>query len=167
MLEIRDATAADCSSMLTIYNEIVSNSTAIFSDVPRSEEQQMYWYEDRASHDQPVLVACDEHGVLGFASYGPFRTWPGYRHTVEGSIYLATEARKRGFGAQLLNTLIERAAAAQLHTMIAGIDGENLASMRLHERLGFTRVAQLKQVGRKFDRWLDLTFYQRMLQIER
>jgi L-amino acid N-acyltransferase len=163
MIEIRDATAADCSSMLAIYNEIVSTSTAIFSDVPRSEEQQHYWLEDRLSHDLPVLVASDENGLLGFASYGPFRAWPGYRHTVENSVYIATQARKRGVGTLLLRALVERATEAQLHTIIAGIDGENLASMRLHEKLGFTRVAHLKQVGRKFDRWLDLTFYQRVL----
>jgi phosphinothricin acetyltransferase len=163
MLEIRDATAADCSSMLAIYNEIVSTSTAIFSDAPRTEEQQHYWLEDRMSHDLPVLVACDENGVLGFASYGPFRAWPGYRHTVENSVYIATHARKRGIGTLLLRALVDRAVTAQLHTIIAGIDGENLGSMRLHEKLGFTRVAHLKQVGRKFDRWLDLTFYQRVL----
>lgn len=163
MIEIRDATAADCPHMLAIYNEIVSTSTAIFSDTPRTEEQQHYWLEDRTSHQLPVLVACDEAGLLGFASYGPFRAWPGYRHTVENSIYVAEQARKRGIGTLLLRALIDRAVAAGLHTMIAGIDGENLGSMRLHEKLGFTRAAHLKQVGRKFERWLDLMFYQRML----
>jgi len=165
MLEIRDATAADCSAMLAIYNEIVASSTAIFSDTPRTEEQQHYWLEDRNSNDLPVLVAGDAGGgVLGFASYGPFRSWPGYRHTVENSVYVAAHARQGGVGTLLLRALIDRAVAAQLHTMIAGIDGENVGSMRLHEKLGFTRVAELKQVGRKFDRWLDLTFYQRLLE---
>lgn len=166
MFEIRDATESDCGDMLTIYNEIVSTSTAIFSDAPRSADQQHYWFEDRTSNGLPVLVAYEDGRVLGFASYGPFRAWPGYRHTVENSVYLAANARKRGYGSALLAKLIERAAAAQLHTMIAGIDGDNLGSMRLHEKLGFTRVAHLKQVGRKFDRWLDLTFYQRMLNAE-
>ena len=78
-------------------------------------------------------------------------------------MYLAPAARKRGCGTALLSALIERAVAAKLHTMIAGIDGENVGSMRLHEKLGFTRAAHLKQVGHKFDRWLDLMFYQRML----
>jgi phosphinothricin acetyltransferase len=163
MLEIRDATAADCDDMLTIYNEIVRTSTAIFSDAPRSSEQQQYWLEDRTSNGLPVLVASDEHGLLGFASYGPFRAWPGYRHTAENSVYLGTHARRRGIGTALLGALVERATAAQLHTLIAGIDGENIGSMRLHEKLGYSRVAHLKQVGRKFDRWLDLTFYQRVL----
>ena len=163
MFEIRDATAADCGDMLTIYNEIVSTSTAIFSDTPRSPEQQEYWFEDRTANDLPVLVAVEASQIVGFGSYGQFRTWPGYRNTVENSIYLAPTARKRGYGTALLSALIERATQAKLHTMIAGIDGENLGSMRLHEKLGFTRAAHLKEVGRKFDRWLDLMFYQRML----
>jgi phosphinothricin acetyltransferase len=163
MFEIRDATAADCGDMLTIYNEIVSTSTAIFSDTPRSPEQQEYWFEDRTTNDLPVLVAVEAGQIVGFGSYGQFRTWPGYRNTVENSVYLAPGARRRGYGTALLSALIERATQAQLHTMIAGIDGENLGSMRLHEKLGFTRAAHLKQVGRKFERWLDLMFYQRML----
>jgi phosphinothricin acetyltransferase len=164
MLEIRDALPTDCASMLAIYNEVLQTSTAIFSNQPRSEEQQHYWFEDRTTHGLPVLVASDDSGVVGFASYGPFRAWPGYRHTVENSIYFAPHARQRGYGVQLLSALVERAIAAKLHTMIAGIDGENTGSMRLHEKVGFTRVAHLRQVGRKFERWLDLTFYQRLLQ---
>lgn len=164
MLEIRDALPTDCPSMLVIYNEVVRTSTAIFSDQPRSEEQQHYWFEDRTTQGLPVLVASDERGIVGFASYGPFRAWPGYRHTVENSIYFAPQARQRGYGIQLLSALVERAIEADLHTMVAGIDGENPGSMRLHEKAGFTRVAHLRQVGRKFDRWLDLTLYQRLLQ---
>src|SRR5689334_24450768 len=119
MFEIRDATAADCGDMLAVYNEIVSTSTAIFSDTPRSPEQQEYWFEDRTANDLPVLVACEADRIVGFASYGQFRTWPGYRNTVENSVYLAPAARKRGYGTALLSALIERATAAQLHTMIA------------------------------------------------
>lgn len=163
MLEIRDATAADCSDLLAIYNEIVRVSTAIFSDKPRSEAEQHAWFADRSSNGLPVLVACEAGEVLGFASYGTFRSWPGYRYTVENSVYVAAHARGRGVGTLMLGRLIERASGAGLHTMIAGIDGENVGSMRLHEKLGFSRVAEIKQVGRKFDRWLDLTFYQRML----
>jgi phosphinothricin acetyltransferase len=110
-----------------------------------------------------VLVACQGREIIGYASYGPFRTWPGYRHTVENSIYLAASARGQGFGTQLLRALLQRADAQRLHAVIAGIDGDNVGSMRLHEKLGFVKVAQLKEVGRKFDRWLDLVFYQRLL----
>jgi phosphinothricin acetyltransferase len=165
-LAIRDATLDDLPAMLGIYNEIVIGSTAIFSDRPRTEPEQVEWYSDRCAQGRPVLVACDEAGIAGFASYGPFRAWPGYRMTVENSIYLAAHARGRGHGTQLLSALVQRAIDQGLHAMIAGIDGDNEASMRLHAKLGFVRVAHLKEVGRKFDRWLDLVFYQRLLAAE-
>jgi len=161
--DIRDATEADLPAMLAIYNEVLASSTSIFSDIPRTHVDQQQWFRDRVAQERPVLVATLANEVIGYASYGPFRTWPGYRHTVENSIYLAAAARGQGIGTHLLRALLERAHAQRLHAVIAGIDGENLVSMRLHEKLGFTKVAQLKEVGRKFDRWLDLVFYQRLL----
>jgi phosphinothricin acetyltransferase len=111
-----------------------------------------------------VIAACSDGVLIGYATYGAFRSWPGYRHTVENSIYLHENARGQGFGVRLLSALVERATAQGLHAMIAGIDGDNVVSMRLHEKLGFTKVGHLRQVGRKFDRWLDLVFYERLLQ---
>lgn len=162
-LDIRDAIEADVPAMLMIYNEVLASSTSIFSDIPRSEAEQRQWFRDRTAQGRPVLIAARGEELIGFASYGPFRTWPGYRHTVENSIYLAPAARGQGIGTQLLNALLERAREQQVHAIIAGIDGDNDVSMRLHEKLGFIKVAQLKEVGRKFDRWLDLVFYQRLL----
>jgi len=162
-LEIRDATANDLEGMREIYNDVLATSTSIFSDVKRTPQDQSKWFDDRCAQGWPVLVAARRGMVLGYASYGPFRTWPGYRHTVENSIYLTPSARGQGIGTVLLEALLQRAQAQRLHAVIAGIDGENVGSMRLHEKLGFTKVAQLKEVGRKFDRWLDLVFYQRLL----
>jgi L-amino acid N-acyltransferase YncA len=162
-LEIRDADVNDLDGMLTIYNEVLATSTSIFSDIKRTPEEQKRWFDDRHSQGWPVLVACRARALVGFASYGPFRSWPGYRHTVENSIYLAPAARGQGIGTQLLGALLQRAQAQRLHAVIAGIDGDNVGSMRLHEKLGFKKVAQLEEVGRKFDRWLDLVFYQRLL----
>ena len=163
-LEIRDANLADLDAMLAIYNGVLATSTSIFSDVERTPAEHRAWFDDRRKQDRPILVACREGDVVGYASYGPFRTWPGYRHTVENSIYLATSARGQGIGTSLLSALLQRAQQQRLHAVIAGIDGDNLSSMRLHEKLGFTKVAQLREVGRKFDRWLDLVFYQRLLE---
>jgi L-amino acid N-acyltransferase len=162
-LDIRDAEFKDLEPMLKIYNDVLETSTSIFSDTKRTPQEQRRWFDDRCQHSWPVLVACREDVLVGYASYGPFRTWPGYRHTVENSIYLAPDARGQGIGTHLLGVLLQRAQRQQLHAVIAGIDGENVGSMRLHEKLGFTKVAQLKEVGRKFDRWLDLVFYQRLL----
>jgi L-amino acid N-acyltransferase len=162
-LDIRDADSNDLDAMLTIYNDVLATSTSIFSDIKRTPDEQVRWFDDRRAQGWPVLVACREGALLGYASYGSFRTWPGYRHTVENSIYLTSSARGQGLGTLLLGTLLQRAQAQRLHAVIAGIDGDNIGSMRLHEKLGFTKVAQLKEVGRKFDRWLDLVFYQRLL----
>ena len=161
--QISDAKISDVRGMLTIYNDVLATSTSIFSDIKRTLAEQSKWFEDRRAQGWPVLVAYREDEVIGYASYGPFRTGPGYRHTVENSIYLAPSARGQGVGTQLLAALLQRAEAQQLHAVVAGIDGDNVASMRLHEKLGFMKVAQLKEVGRKFDRWLDLVFYQRLL----
>jgi L-amino acid N-acyltransferase YncA len=162
-LEIRDADVNDLDGMLTIYNEVLATSTSIFSDIKRTPEEQQRWFDDRRSQGWPILVACRGSALVGYASYGPFRSWPGYRHTVENSIYLMPTARGQGIGTQLLGALLQRAQAQRLHAVIAGIDGDNVGSMRLHEKLGFKKVAQLEEVGRKFDRWLDLVFYQRLL----
>lgn len=163
-MHIRDAEPADLEAMRAIYNEVLASSTAIFSNIVRTSEAQARWFEERSTQGWPVIVGCCDGAVIGYATYGPFRSWPGYRHTVENSIYLASHARGRGLGAVLLNALLERARAQGLHAMIAGIDGDNAASMRLHEKLGFTKVGELRQVGRKFDRWLDLVFYERLLE---
>ncbi len=162
-IDIRDAVPNDLDAIRAIYNDVLARSTAIFSDIPRTEDEQARWFAERRAQGWPVLVACNADAVVGYATYGPFRSWPGYRHTVENTIHLAASARGRGLGAVLLNALVERAQAQGLHAIIAGIDGDNAASMRLHERLGFTKVGHLRQVGRKYDRWLDLVFYERIL----
>jgi L-amino acid N-acyltransferase len=164
-LEIRDACDSDVSAMLAIYNDVLLTSTAIFSDVARTHDEQARWLEERRAQDRPVIVACSAGELVGYASYGPFRTWPGYRHTVENSVYLAQHARGKGIGTQLLDALLQRAKSQRLHAMIAGIDGDNVHSMRLHAKLGFTKVAELREVGRKFDRWLNLVLYERILDV--
>ena len=111
----------------------------------------------------PVLVAEEGGAVCGFASYGPFRAFDGYAETVEHGLYVAREAQRRGHGAALLGALVARAEAAGLHVMVAAIEARNEASLALHERFGFARVGLMPEVGRKFDRWLDLVLMQRIL----
>lgn len=113
----------------------------------------------------PVLVAHDAVGkVVGYASYGTWRTIEGFRHTVEHSVYVRADQRGQGLGPALMQALIERARTAKLHVMVAAIESENAASIRLHQRLGFVTTGQMPQVGRKFGRWLDLTFMQLILE---
>ena len=160
---IRDAREADLAAMLAIYNDAVLTTTAVYDYKPRSGDQQVAWFKTKQEHALPVLVAEDDGAVVGFASYGPFRPWPAYLHSVENSLYVAPEQRGRGIGSVLLPALIRRAAGRGLHTMIAGIDATNEASLRLHAKFGFERVAQLRQVGFKFNRWLDVIYMQVML----
>jgi phosphinothricin acetyltransferase len=106
-------------------------------------------------------VAVDETGaVLGYASFGAWRAWDGYRHTVEHSVYVRTDQRGGGIGQSLMIELIDRARILGKHVMVAGIEASNDASIRLHHKLGFETVAHLKEVGTKFGAWLDLAFLQ-------
>jgi len=168
---IRPATQADLPGILGIYNEVIATTTAVFSELPVTLENRQTWWQERLAAGYPVLVAVgttaaadssgEGNGILGFASFGDFRSWPGYRHTVEHSVHVLATARGRGIGATLVQALFPHAAALGKHVMIAGVDAANLGSLRMHERLGFERVAHFREVGRKFDRWLDLVFLQR------
>jgi phosphinothricin acetyltransferase len=160
---VRDAERDDLPGLLAIYNEVIANSTAVFSDRPVTLAERERWLAGRLADDYPVLVASDASGIVAFGSFGEFRSWPGYRHTVEHSVHVRADRRGEGVGTAVLNALIERAIALGKHVMVAGIDADNAASIRLHERLGFVEAARLSEVAWKFDRWLDLVFLQRLL----
>jgi phosphinothricin acetyltransferase len=162
-MDIRDAQDDHLPGILAIYNEVLLTSTAIYRDEPVTLDDRRDWWRARQAQGQPVLVALDETGVVGFASFGDFRAWPGYRFTVEHTVHIRSDRRGQGVGSALMRPLIARATAMGKHIMIAGVDAENDASLRFHERLGFTRVAHFREVGFKFGRWLDLVFLQRTL----
>ena len=159
---VRDAEEADLPGVLAIYNEVIAHSTAVFSDQPATLDDRRAWLGQRRGLGYPVLVAEDAQGVAGFASFGDFRSWPGYRHTVEHSIHVRAGARRSGVGRLLLEPLIARAAALGKHVMLAGIDGGNAASLAYHARFGFVEAGRLREVGSKFGRWSDLVFLQRV-----
>jgi L-amino acid N-acyltransferase len=163
-MEILDAVEADLLKITEIYNDVIRTSTAIFSDAPVTVEDRIAWWKVRVAQGYPVLVARDENGIAGFATFGDFRPWPGYRFTVEGTIHIDASVRRRGVGAALLEVLIQRARAAGKHVMVAGVDSANVASLRFLEGNGFERVGHLREVGHKFDRFLDLVFLQYTLE---
>jgi L-amino acid N-acyltransferase len=160
-VEIADATQSDLPGLLAIYNEVIAASTAVFTTDPTTLDERVAWWRTRVSQGYPVLVARDSAGVSGFATFGDFRAWPGYRYTVEHSVHVRADCRGQGLGAALVRSLFPRAAALGKHMMVAGIDAANTGSIRFHERLGFERAGLLREVGWKFDRWLDLVFLQR------
>ncbi len=163
MFEIRDATSADIEGVLAIYNDVVRTSTAIYRDEPTTLEERSTWWSGRVQQGYPVLVAADESGVLGFASFGDFRAWPGYRYTVEHTVLVRGDCRAQGVGLALMKPLMTRAESLGKHVMVAGVDADNHPSLRFHERLGFQRVGHFHEVGFKFGRWLDLVFLERLL----
>jgi len=163
MMKIRDARAEDVPGLLAIYNDVMATSTAIYRDEPATLDAHTEWWRARVAQGYPVLVATDAAGVAGFATFGDFRQWPGYRFTVEHSVHVRADCRGRGVGGALMRPLIARATGMGKHVMIAGVDAENTDSLRFHERLGFVPVAHFREVGFKFGRWLDLMFLQRTL----
>lgn len=162
-LEIRPAEAADLEAMLAIYNDAILNTTAVYDYQPRSSDLQRQWFETKQAQRLPVFVAYDGATIIGFGSFGPFRPWPAYQFTVENSLYVDSTHRRKGAGTALLASLVSAARTAGYHAMVAGIDATNEASLALHRKAGFEPVAHFREVGWKFDRWLDLVFMERML----
>jgi phosphinothricin acetyltransferase len=160
---VLDASRQDLPQILAIYNEVIRNSTAVYSEVEFTTARGGAWFDAKAEHGFPFIVARDANDIVGFGTFGEFRPWPCYRHSVEHSLHVRADCRGRGIGRALLVELIARAAAMHKHVMVAGVDADNAASIRMHERLGFERVGHLREVGFKFGRWLDLVFLERTL----
>lgn len=163
-MDIRDARPADAEGIAAIYNDAVAHTTAIWNDATVDAADRAAWIAARQASGYPVLVAVDRGDtVVGYASFGDWRAFDGYRHTVEHSVYVRSDQRGGGIGRALMLTLIERARGLGKHVMVAGVEAGNEGSLRLHERLGFEHAGTLRQVGTKFGAWLDLTFLQLML----
>ncbi len=153
------------TAILDILNEAIVNTTALYDYRPRTPDSMKEWFGVKRSGNFPVIGAVDDSGtLLGFASYGKFRPHAAYKYSVEHSIYIRHDHRGKGLAFMLMQQLIDTARQQDYHTMIGGIDATNAASIRLHERLGFTHAGTIREAGFKFGRWLDLAFYQRILQ---
>lgn len=165
MIEVRQATENDLPAMLEIYNDIIANTTAVWHYEPHTLAMRKEWFEQRKQQGFPVFVAMENAVMLGFSSIGPFRPWPGYSKTVENSVYVAANARGKGVGKLLMQPLIDAAKELKLHAIVAGIDAENEVSIALHKKFGFEEVAHFKEVGWKFERWLDLKFLELIINV--
>ncbi|MBN1082474.1 GNAT family N-acetyltransferase [Pseudomonas sp. PA-7-1E] len=157
---IRDATEHDLPAIRAIYNDAVLNTTAIWNEQPVDLANRQAWFSARQAQQYPILVTVDNDEVTGYASFGDWRPFEGFRYSVEHSVYVRNDQRGKGLGPRLMQALIERARSRGKHVMVAAIESGNLASICLHERLGFVTTGQMPQVGIKFGRWLDLTFMQ-------
>ena len=134
---IRKATVDDLPGILEIYNHAIINTTAVYSEQPHTLDMRLAWYNDRISNGFPVFVAEINGTIAGFSTFGHFRAWPCYRYTVEHSVYVHINHRGKGLSKLLIRPLIDRAREMRLHAMIAGIDGENEVSYRLHQSFNF------------------------------
>jgi L-amino acid N-acyltransferase len=164
MIAIRPAGEPDLPDILRIYNHAIEHTTAVFEYRPHTIEMRREWFRAKQAGALPVLAAVEADAVVGFASYGPFRAWPAYKYSVELSVYVDPQARRRGIGTGLVRGILDHARAQDLHVVMAGITSDNAVSLRLHERLGFVEVAHIREVGYKFGRWLDLKLLQIVLE---
>ncbi|HEX5245420.1 MAG TPA: GNAT family N-acetyltransferase [Tepidisphaeraceae bacterium] len=161
-ISIRPATEADVSAINSIYNYYVAHSTCTYQTEAETDAVRLEWLKNHGAQ-YPVTVAEDGGQVVGWASVSMFRPREAYRPTVENAVYVRHDLLGRGIGKMLMIDLIERTRKSGFHSIMAVVSAEQEDSVRLHERLGFEKVAHLRQVGRKFDTWLDVVYLQLML----
>ncbi|MEW9921457.1 N-acetyltransferase family protein [Marimonas sp. MJW-29] len=159
-MNIRTARPADAAAIAAIWNVIIRDTLITFTTKERTEATLAAHISER----QGAFWVAEEAGkVLGFVTYGPFRTGPGYATTAEHTLILAPEGRGRGLGRALMHKAMEHAAAHGIHVMVAGISAANPGAVAFHAALGFEQTGKLPQVGRKSGQWLDLIFMQKTL----
>ncbi|MGO1948123.1 MAG: GNAT family N-acetyltransferase [Mycobacteriaceae bacterium] len=163
-ITVRETIEADIPAVTAIYNDAVVNGVAVWNDDVVDETNRLEWL---SAHRVPGTVALtavgDDGDVLGYATYGDFRSYDGFRHTVENSVYVDGGQRAGGVGTALMTALIDHARQEGKHVMVAAIEGGNTASIRLHSKVGFEECGTVRQVGSKFGRWLDMTLMQVIL----
>ncbi|MEO4055490.1 N-acetyltransferase family protein [Solibacillus sp. CAU 1738] len=157
---IREAIKEDIVSILEIFNENILTSTAIYMYEPQTLDYKLAWFEAKMAAGEPLFVYEEDGIVAGYATYGPFRTYPAYLYTIEHSVYVHKDHHRKGIGTKLMHALIDAANANRIKTMVACIDAENQGSIISHEKLGFVYSGTIRNAGYKFDRWLDLALYQ-------
>ena len=160
-MQIKPCTEKQLSEILDIFNDAILHSTALYDYKTRTMETMHAWYADKVNHNYPIVGAFDENNLLlGFATYGMFRVRPAYKYTVEHSVYVRPDRRGEGIGKILLKEIIKKAEEQDFHVMVGVIDASNSVSLKLHENEGFVLTGVMKEVGYKFGKWLDASFYQ-------
>lgn len=154
---LRDAQEKDLPAINDIYNHFVRTTCCTYQEVEETINARREWF---AHHDasHPVIVAEINGEILGWGSLSKFHARSAFRFTVESSVYVHHNHHKQGIGRALLGELVVRARSCGHHAIIAAIDSEQAGSLALHEKTGFTKAGELKQVGFKFGRWLDVVY---------
>ena len=164
MTVVRPGAPEDLAALTVLYNHYVTTSHVTFDVTPFTVDERREWfshYADTGPHR--LLVAADEGRMVGYATSGTFRPKPGYRTTVETTVYVAEDAGGRGVGSALYERLFEVLAGEELHRAYAGVAVPNLPSRALHLRFGFTPIGVFREVGTKFGRYVDVEWFERPL----
>lgn len=157
---IRTARPDDATAIAAIWNPIIADTSITFTTQPKTETGVKAVIAERGA----AFVVAERAGtLLGFATWGPFRSGPGYAASAEHTIHLAPAARRQGIGRALMQALEDRARAAGIHVLVGGISADNADAIAFHATLGYAETARMPEVGRKFGRWLDLVLVQKIL----
>lgn len=159
---IRSARDADLAEINAISNHYVVHSTCVWTTTPCTLAERKQWYAEHGD-SMPVLVAECSGRVIGWGALGTFRTAYTLAGTLEDSIYVHHDFLRQGIGSRILTELVAAARRMGLRSILANISADQIASIRLHEKFGFAKVAHLKQVGRKFDQWFDAVYMQLLI----
>ncbi|MCH4477164.1 GNAT family N-acetyltransferase [Staphylococcus haemolyticus] len=157
---IREAKIEDLPAILSIYNDAILHTTAVYTYDIQTLDERKAWFDMKNKANEPIFVFEQAGKAVGFATYGQFRNWPAYLYSIEHSIYVDKSNRGKGIASQLLQHLIEDARTRNYRTIVASIDASNDSSIKLHEKFNFKHAGTIQNVGYKFDSWLDLAFYQ-------
>ncbi len=164
--KVREAVDADLPAIVDLQNVLLSTTTVEWTERPHTVPERADWLRRQRVLQYPVLVAVAASEVVGWCSFSDFRDttkWPGYQYTVEHTIHVREDNWGNGVGRSLMTALLEAAHSLGKHVMVGAVTGENEASIRFHERLGFVEVARMPHVGAKFGRWLDLVLLQKRI----
>ena len=160
-MKIRSALEQDVREMMEIFNYEVRNSTASFAIQEKTYEDRLEWFHAHGTGNHPLIVAEEDGRVAGYACLSQYRPHEAYKKTVELSVYVSPDFRKRGVGEALMQEIIRLAREDRnSRTVISVITAENQASIRLHEKLGFSFCGKMHEVGEKFGRMLDIVNYE-------
>jgi phosphinothricin acetyltransferase len=162
-ISIRSAMPKDAGPIAEIYNHHVANTIVTFDEDPVSSSEMARRLDEAQSGGWPWLVACEGESVVGYAYGAAWRPRPGYRFSAEVTVYVAPGQEGRGIGSRLYHELIPRLQSHGAHSLMGGIALPNDASVALHEKFGFKKVAHFEDAGIKFDRWIDVGYWQRLL----
>jgi L-amino acid N-acyltransferase YncA len=159
---LRSATKDDAPAIVELLNHYIATTTSTFLIEPQTIAERMAWFEEHPDK-HPIVAVEGEGKLIGWGALSAYNPRPGYRHTAEVSVYLHPDFHRHGIGRALLQELISRARTIGYHVLVANCCTESTASIALHESLAFTRVGTFREIGRKFDRWLDVAVLQLIL----